>query len=234
MAAMIRGFFKAFSSGIIDSRVADPAERQQPRTVKQTMLEHYEHIAGHFHQILFYSIAGINYTYDEIARRVQAAGKADGAQLMRVACRTDEGYRLMVSEYKRNFTALLEGRNIPAEAHIQSYCRCAALGLTDSDTAIRLVTRTVVKAYLAGRKQGGGSDSDRCRGALMRLTLDAMAVLLDGEQPAGATQPGNSAGRQATSALPPLAVKVCHGQHNAEIALGEMEALCHTVISPEP
>ena len=48
LGVLIRGFFEAFASGIIDSEVADAKEKFLPKTVKRVMLDHYEQISEAF------------------------------------------------------------------------------------------------------------------------------------------------------------------------------------------
>ena len=54
LGVLIRGFFEAFASGIIDSEVQDAKEKFLPKTVKRVMLDHYEQISEAFHDTLFY------------------------------------------------------------------------------------------------------------------------------------------------------------------------------------
>ena len=49
LGVLIRGFFEAFASGIIDSEVQDAKEKFLPKTVKRVMLDHYEQISEAFH-----------------------------------------------------------------------------------------------------------------------------------------------------------------------------------------
>ena len=75
LATLVRSFFDAFSSGIIDNNAADksatPADRHTPKAVKQMMLDHYEHIAPVFMDTMFFPLAAMNYEYSDIERVVR-------------------------------------------------------------------------------------------------------------------------------------------------------------------
>ena len=64
LATLVRSFFDAFSSGIIDSTVGDktdtPANRHTPKMVKQMMLDHYEHISPVFMDTMFFPLAAMS------------------------------------------------------------------------------------------------------------------------------------------------------------------------------
>lgn len=183
LAAMVRGFFNAYSSGIIDCHVADAYEKRKPQTVKKIMLERYEQIGGAFHDVMFYPIAHLNYSEDEITQKVQQNFHEGMTmmELVEIACRTEELHRAMINEYKRNFEFLLQGRMPNSNEHDQDYTR--GNEIIDADNAIKLVVRVVMTAYAEGVKQSGVAEQKFHQPSILRLVLDAMTVLLNDVAP---------------------------------------------------
>ncbi|WP_443877253.1 hypothetical protein [Leyella stercorea] len=166
-AALVRSFFDAFSHGVIESQVEDRKEKTTPQSVKKLMLEHYEHIAPAFFDIMFFPLAAMNYKYEEIAalaREAQQRGD-DMMALVRTACGNEAYYNAMVEEYKRNFSMLLAGKYLSNADHLEGYVRKAKEETevsVDSDRAIELTVRVVMFAYVRGLRQTGeGARFDR-------------------------------------------------------------------------
>lgn len=227
----MRSFFDAFSHGVIESQVEDRKEKTTPQSVKKLMLEHYEHIAPAFFDIMFFPLAAMNYKYEDIAalaREAQQRGD-DMMALVRTACGDEAYYNAMVEEYKRNFSMLLAGRYLSNADHLEGYVRKAkeeTEASVDSDRAIELTVRVVMFAYVCGLRQTGESARfDRSahlrqvhplRGAtLFRLMLDAMNILLLDEAV-------DFADAEATD-LASLFLKVCQTQHNFTVMTNEMD-----------
>lgn len=227
----MRSFFDAFSHGVIESQVEDRNEKTTPQSVKKLMLEHYEHIAPAFFDIMFFPLAAMNYKYEEIAalaREAQQRGD-DMMALVRTACGNEAYYNAMVEEYKRNFSMLLAGKYLSNADHLEGYVRKAKEEtevLVDSDRAIELTVRVVMFAYVRGLRQTGeGARFDRSvhlrqvhplRGAtLFRLMLDAMNILLLDEAV-------DFADAEAAD-LASLFLKVCQTQHNFTVMTDEMD-----------
>lgn len=235
LATLVRSFFDAFSSGIIDNTAADksatPADRHTPKAVKQMMLDHYEHIAPVFMDTMFFPLAAMNYEYSDIERVVREAQQRgdDMMALVRTACGDEAYYNAMVEEYKRNFSMLLAGRYLSNADHLEGYVRKAEAeteASVDSDRAIELTVRVVMFAYVRGLRQTGeGARFDRSvhlgqvhplRGAtLFRLMLDAMNILLLDEAV-------DFADAEAAD-LASLFLKVCQTQHNFTVMTDEMD-----------
>ena len=228
---MVRSFFDAFSHGVIESQVEDRKEKTTPQSVKKLMLEHYEHIAPAFFDIMFFPLAAMNYKYEDIAalaREAQQRGD-DMMALVRTACGDEAYYNAMVEEYKRNFSMLLAGKYLSNADHLEGYVRKAkeeTEASVDSDRAIELTVRVVMFAYVRGLRQTGESARfDRSvhlgqvhplRGAtLFRLMLDAMNILLLDEAV-------DFADAEATD-LASLFLKVCQTQHNFTVMTNEMD-----------
>lgn len=182
LASMIRSFFGAYTAGIIDSHVTDIYEKHKPQTIKKVMLEHYEQISVAFHDILFYPIAHINYTEEEITRCLQDNYKEGTTmiELVQLACKTDEMHKAMIAEYKRHFESLLQGHIPTASEHEKAYIR-GGDSMETSD-AIKLVVRIVMTSYSKGVKQSGKADATLHQPSILKLTLDAMNVLLSDEE----------------------------------------------------
>lgn len=227
----MRSFFDAFSHGVIESQVEDRNEKTTPQSVKKLMLEHYEHIAPAFFDIMFFPLAAMNYKYEEIAalaREAQQRGD-DMMALVRTACGNEAYYNAMVEEYKRNFSMLLAGKYLSNADHLEGYVRKAkeeTEASVDSDRAIELTVRVVMFAYVRGLRQTGeGARFDRSahlgqvhplRGAtLFRLMLDAMNILLLDEAV-------DFADAEAAD-LASLFLKVCQTQHNFTVMTNEMD-----------
>ena len=77
VAALVRSFFSAFPAGITDCLIKDPAEKFRPRSVKKAMLNHYEAVGDAFNDIIFYPLARINYSIEEIEDRLRKATAAE-------------------------------------------------------------------------------------------------------------------------------------------------------------
>lgn len=227
----MRSFFDAFSHGVIESQVEDRNEKTTPQSVKKLMLEHYEHIAPAFFDIMFFPLAAMNYKYEDIAalaREAQQRGD-DMMALVRTACGNEAYYNAMVEEYKRNFSMLLAGRYLSNADHLEGYVRKAkeeTEASVDSDRAIELTVRVVMFAYVRGLRQTGeGARFDRSahlgqvhplRGAtLFRLMLDAMNILL-------LDKAVDFADAEAVD-LASLFLKVCQTQHNFTVMTNEMD-----------
>lgn len=227
----MRSFFDAFSHGVIESQVEDRKEKTTPQSVKKLMLEHYEHIAPAFFDIMFFPLAAMNYKYEDIAALAREAHQRgdDMMALVRTACGDEAYYNAMVEEYKRNFSMLLAGKYLSNADHLEGYVRKAKEETevsVDSDRAIELTVRVVMFAYVRGLRQTGeGARFDRSahlgqvhplRGAtLFRLMLDAMNILLLDEAV-------DFADAEAAD-LASLFLKVCQTQHNFTVMTDEMD-----------
>ena len=219
-AALVRSFFDAFSHGVIESQVEDRNEKTTPQSVKKLMLEHYEHIAPAFFDIMFFPLAAMNYKYEEIAalaREAQQRGD-DMMALVRTACGNEAYYNAMVEEYKRNFSMLLAGKYLSNADHLEGYVRKAKEETevsVDSDRAIELTVRVVMFAYVRGLRQTKKEGKQPNQATLFRLMLDAMNILLLDEAV-------DFADAEAAD-LASLFLKVCQTQHNFTVMTNEMD-----------
>lgn len=218
---MVRTFFEAFSSGIIDGSDKEPKSSIHPKTVKKIMINHYEHIAPAFLDIMFFPLAAMNFSYEGIEQVVRQSRQQgdDMMSLVRKACGSDELYEAMVAEYKRNFSNLLAGRYASVAEHFETYTHTSKDSVAqncDSDKAIGFVVRIAMRAYVSGLKRVCVDDySDRFRQAtLFRLLLDAMNVLL-GDSQVDLKSCGEN--------LSAMFLKVCLNEHNFNVMTSEMD-----------
>lgn len=163
LADVVSTFFKYFTLGVIESSTGtDINERYEPRNVKQTMLNHYEHIAPAFNNEAFYSIFRLNYEEAEMESVLRGFVSDDTTQmdLVRLACRTSELYEVMVSEYKRNFELLLCGRIATLDEHERNYARCPSAGMIDLNTAENIINGIAANAYERGRKTAAAKNDN--------------------------------------------------------------------------
>lgn len=217
MAALVRSFFEAFANGVMDGKGLTPDEKQQPRIVKQTMLENYDKVAEVFHEVMVQPIASLSYSFEELAEALRSAGEntISAERLMQVACKSRSLHSAMVEEYKRNFMKLLQGGKYTVAEHLSLYTRCGGAGLVDGDTAIRSAVASVIKGYAGGM---GLTEGVRLRHAtILRLMMGAMSVLLK-----GTVEP--SPVPEGTSELGSMFLKVCGTSHNVTVMANEMDA----------
>lgn len=248
-AALVRSFFDAFSHGVIESQVEDPKEKTTPQSVKKLMLEHYEHIAPAFFDIMFFPLAAMNYKYEDIAALAREAHQRgdDMMALVRTACGDEAYYNAMVEEYKRNFSMLLAGKYLSNADHLEGYVRKAkeeTEASVDSDRAIELTVRVVMFAYVRGLRQTGeGARFDKSvhLGQVHPQQEDArfdrsahlgqvhplrgatlFRLMLDAMNILLLDEAVDFADAEATD-LASLFLKVCQTQHNFTVMTNEMD-----------
>lgn len=245
----MRSFFDAFSHGVIESLVEDRKEKTTPQSVKKLMLEHYEHIAPAFFDIMFFPLAAMNYKYEDIAALAREAHQRgdDMMALVRTACGDEAYYNAMVEEYKRNFSMLLAGKYLSNADHLEGYVRKAkeeTEASVDSDRAIELTVRVVMFAYVRGLRQTGeGARFDRSAhlGQVHPLGEDAcfdrsahlgqvhtlrgatlFRLMLDAMNILLLDEAVDFADAEAAD-LASLFLKVCQTQHNFTVMTNEMD-----------
>lgn len=245
----MRSFFDAFSHGVIESQVEDRKEKTTPQSVKKLMLEHYEHIAPAFFDIMFFPLAAMNYKYEDIAalaREAQQRGD-DMMALVRTACGDEAYYNAMVEEYKRNFSMLLAGKYLSNADHLEGYVRKAkeeTEASVDSDRAIELTVRVVMFAYVRGLRQTGESARFDRSVHLGQVHPQQEDARFDRSAHLGQVHPLRGAtlfrlmldamnillldeavdfADAETADLASLFLKVCHTQHNFTVMTNEMD-----------
>lgn len=226
LAAMVRAFFDAYSTGVIEGQADGSSAPHTPQTVKKLMLEYYERIAPAFFDIMFYPLAAMNFDYAGIERIVRSAKERgdDMMALVRAACAGDAMYEAMVAEYKRNFANLLSGRHASNAAHLAAYTRHDGDGMDDA-RAVELVVRVVMFAYARGLRQTTGGKASLGQATLFRMMLDSMNVLLNDE----AVEFGD--GDDAD--LGAMFLKVCHTDRLFTAMTDEMDRTADELVRRE-
>lgn len=157
LAAVVRTFFKYFTLGIIEAYADDPNDMcvYEPKSVKQFVVKHFEKYSQTFNEEAFYAFSRMNYIEEEVEeklRKFMSGGNVSAMELMRFACRDDEFYSTMVSEYKRNMELLLCGIFSATPEQTSQYTRCNSIGNMPQDNAEAIINRIANKAYEKGKK----------------------------------------------------------------------------------
>lgn len=166
IATFVKGFFEAYARGVAETNGIDTNEENRSK-VKQVMLEHYEEISKHFFDIVLPGLMRLNYnTMEEAQGQMEKdfmEAKAQDAQFtpgindyLRTACRHGELYEALVTEYKYNFTWLLQGNITAIGKNCDNYTHGTLTSCTNAPMGVHLLTRIVVKAYAAGLKSKEG------------------------------------------------------------------------------
>lgn len=217
-AALIRSFFRSFTAGILDTLPMDKKEKQDPKSLKHAMLNHYEQIAPQFLDAMFYPLAVMNFEYDEVAGIVAKAQEKHLSMmdLLRKVCATESAYNFVVDEYKQNFSYLLNGRHPALDVFFsaQASPNDQNKEYVETDKAIRLCVRMVMKGYAAGLKQDEEKAGMFRNATLFALMLDAMNALLC-DVPARFSDEDD---------LSTMFMKVCQSQHNFDVMTAEMDS----------
>lgn len=157
LSAVVRTFFKYFTLGIIEGSAEDATDMSvyEPKSVKQFVVKHFEKYSQTFNEEAFYAISRMNYLEEEVEEELQRFVSVNGSpsamDLMRFACRTDEFYSTVVSEYKRNMELLLCGIFSATPEQASQYMRCNSIGDMPQDTAEAIINRIANKAYEKGK-----------------------------------------------------------------------------------
>lgn len=157
LAAVVRSFFKYFVTGILEEQTGtDIQNRFEPINIKKTMLNHYEHISRYFNREAFFALMRLNFTTEEMEQQLREFMKpgTSDMELVRFACRTDNFYQAMVSEYKRNFELLLCGRLEQEDEHDANYTRLPEGGTIDAEMAEKIIGEIAAHAYSHGKNIG--------------------------------------------------------------------------------
>lgn len=157
LAAVVRTFFKYFTLGIIEAYADDPNDMSvyEPKSVKQFVVKHFEKYSQTFNEEAFYAFSRMNYIEEEVEeelKKFMSDGNVSDMELMRFACRDDEFYSTMVSEYKRNMELLLCGIFSATPEQASQYTRCNSIGNMPQDNAEAIINRIANKAYEKGKK----------------------------------------------------------------------------------
>ncbi len=212
LAALVRGFFEGFMSGVLDGQNVGKREKKDPKMVKQAMLNHYEDIAPTFHDLIFYPIAVMNFDLETITAKVKHlyAQSPTPELILRTACSDDAMHQAVVAEYRRNFSSLLEGRLPTEQEHFDNYTRNSNEPATvDTKTAIREVVKTTMRAYLKGLECSTNEDYKPNNVSIMLLMIYSMNMLINDSpiEPFAAQAQG----------IDEVILKACGSKHNVDL-----------------
>lgn len=225
MAALVRAFFEAYAKGVLDATPAHGGEASAdmarhnypPQETKRAMLNHYEDIHGHFFDVMFYVLAQMNYEDAQAVSQAvrQNCGTAPSRlELLKAACRTESLYNDMAEEYRRNFTLLLQGRFSTLEEHVNAYLRGDTPSLCDERMALRLLARTVLRAYAAGLKTACPQLPRLQQLTIYRILIYNANILLR-EKPFAST----------TGTVESLLLEACRNEENLVALMEEVNSL---------
>ena len=185
MAAMTRAFFEAFGCGIIDSNYpnGDFSTRNNEKNIKQVMLNHYENISKKYFDIMFPIIVRIQYNDVEQALNDASRNFANkGASILdylRFACREEEFYNALVSEYQRNFGFLLKGQFSTIPEHVEGRVKGDYTACIDEAMAINCLVRIIFNAYVAGLKDANKKQHIDQSSILRMLLINTQLLIND-------------------------------------------------------
>ncbi len=194
VASFVRGFFEAYARGIIDANIEgnDFQKKNDPKEVKQMILNHYGEVNQYFFDIMLSTIVRLNYqtaeeAKDRMEKNFEAMQKTDPTfeptmlDYLRIACKSPQLYKAMEAEYKRNFSWLLQGKFTTVEEHVRDYTHGILISLADEPMAIHLLVRIIVKAYAAGLKCGSkeGEQHQLHMPTLHGMLLNNVNILLN-------------------------------------------------------
>lgn len=140
--------------------------------------------------------------------------RMDMRSMLLAACGSEAFYEALVAEYKRNFSALLEGACPSVADHLAACAKQQEGEGIDTDQAIELTVRAMVRAYASGLRLAGGQGASFRQASLYRLLLDAMNVLLHDEK-----LDYSDCGESITAML----VKACGSEQRFAVATAEMD-----------
>ena len=142
-----------------------------PKNVKQAMLNYYGEVGNVFFDQMFYAIAQLTYnSVDEAVARVKTECSAEATvpDYMRVACREQAVYDAMLSEYKRNFGALLAGGLPSPKSHLAA----------DAGLCLRLLVRVVIRSYVKGLRLSADGHHEMNQATLLRILAENINMLV--------------------------------------------------------
>lgn len=219
LAVLVRGIFEGYTAGVVDCHEKEQEEKLRPQNIKRLMVERYEKISEEFHSLIFFPLAVLNFTNveaEQIVRKAQQEKWTVG-ELIKAICATEEMFNAMATEYKRNFSLLLDGnyQSVPDlwRDHTRQSGEAEMVGI---DVAIRLIVRAVMKAYARGIIAGGTGKVTLHQPTLFRLLIEAMMCLLE-------TKPMPLSSISKGVSVMTLIQRACKTQHNVQLMLREME-----------
>ena len=108
-------------------------------------------------------------------------GDADVTAYFKVVCRENGTYEAMVDDYKANFEALLKGTTLKTQHCVLSNeISSVTYTKTNEEQNIRLLVRTVLRAYRSGLQTKPDSQQFK-QATLIRMVLDNVDLLVNGK-----------------------------------------------------
>ena len=184
-AALIRAFFEAFGTAIVDSKYAgdDFNEKNNPSNIKQAMLEHYEEIGNNFMDIMLPILIRLNYSDEKKVEsdilKLCSGKKSTAHDYLKFACKTTKLYEATVDEYRRNMELLLGGMFSTIPEHLEQYTKGIQLAAIDEPKTIQLMVRTIMKTYVAGIKTAKSGKININQITILRLLLLNTNILIN-------------------------------------------------------
>lgn len=181
LAMIVRGFFHGYAGGILDSHELTIDERNQPKTVRNIMLKHYEDIFSAFEDENFMLIARINYSSNEFLKLLFGRKKVKivtGTQLLALACGSDEFTNMMVEEYKFQFNYLLQGKLPTVSEQMEHFMDTTPTHeYIPAQTAAWLAINSVMRSYARGVKDEGSRRQTIHHATIYRLIAGIMGMM---------------------------------------------------------
>lgn len=239
-AALVRAFFDAYFTGLLEARLPEGAKRE-PRLLKQLVAEQYGQVATTFTSCVLPIFLTLRFeSYEAAVADMQARHFSDATPvklLLRYACGSKETYDNVTATYRQQLETLLTGRIQSVEAFFAA--DSAARGSESSESSessepsessensenerpkplpstpalLRALARTVLSAYALGIRAGGGQSLRQP--TVFRLVGDAAATLLH-DKPIDVWADMDRIG------LDGVYSRVCRTQDNYETLLAEM------------
>ena len=179
---MIRAFFDGFTNGVIDTNNLKQDERQ---TLIKALLNVYDKISEHYAMVLLPILGVIHHeNLEQLQRELDAQrqqGDADVTAYFKVVCREEGAYEAMVDDYKANFEALLKGATLKTQHCVLSNeISSVTYTKTNEEQNIRLLVRTVLRAYRSGLQTKPDSQQFK-QATVIRMLLDNVDLLVNGK-----------------------------------------------------
>jgi hypothetical protein len=180
--ALIRAFFDGFTNGVIDANNLEQDERQ---TLIKALLNVYDKISEHYAMVLLPILGVIHHeSLEQLQRELDAKRQQDEADVtayFKVVCRENGTYEAMVDDYKANFEALLKGATLKTQHCVLSNeTSSVTYTKTNEEQNIRLLVRTVLRAYRSGLQTKPDSQQFK-QATVIRMLLDNVDLLVNGK-----------------------------------------------------
>ena len=180
--ALIRAFFDGFTNGVIDANNLEQDERQ---TLIKALLNVYDKISEHYAMVLLPILGVIHHeSLEQLQRELDAKRQQDDADVtayFKVVCRENGTYEAMVDDYKANFEALLKGATLKTQHCVLSNeTSSVTYTKTNEEQNIRLLVRTVLRAYRSGLQTKPDSQQFK-QATVIRMLLDNVDLLVNGK-----------------------------------------------------